>query len=400
MGDLVGIRDKAMKIGSAACELDKAKKYEEALKKYIESIELFQHVIKYESNKYIKDTLRGKAEEYLNRASEIKKYLKNKKEDPLPAGADNNSQTNGKKGSEEKKDENAKLKEALGSAVITEKPNIKWDDVAGLEKAKSTLQEAVILPTKFPQLFVGKIRPWSGILLYGPPGTGKSYLAKACATEAQGTFFSVSSSDLVSKWLGESERLVRSLFEMARANRPSIIFIDEIDSLCSSRSEGENDTTRRIKTEFLVQMQGVGKGSEGLLVLGATNVPWELDPAVRRRFEKRIYISLPDKNARKLMFKLNLGTTPNSLAEEDYERLGEMTENYSGSDISTVVKDALMEPIRKCQSAVKFSITADGFFVPTSVDDPTGQPYTLHSLPDPSKLRAPIICFVRSLVES
>lgn len=287
----------------------------------------------------------------------------------------------------------------MGSAVITEKPNVKWDDVAGLEKAKGTLQEAVILPTKFPQLFVGKIRPWSGILLYGPPGTGKSYLAKACATEAQGTFFSVSSSDLVSKWLGESERLVRSLFEMARANRPSIIFIDEIDSLCSSRSEGENDTTRRIKTEFLVQMQGVGKGSEGLLVLGATNVPWELDPAVRRRFEKRIYISLPEKDARKKMFKLNLGNTPNSLTEENYEVLGEMTEHYSGSDISTVVKDALMEPIRKCQSAVKFSITPDGYFVPTTPDDPSGQPYTLQNLPDPSKLRAPIICFVSFNIE-
>ena len=291
------------------------------------------------------------------------------------------------------------MKETLGSAIVTEKPNIKWDDVAGLEKAKSTLQEAVILPTKFPQLFVGNIKPWAGILLYGPPGTGKSYLAKACATEAQGTFFSVSSSDLVSKWLGESERLVRSLFEMARANRPSIIFIDEIDSLCSNRSEGENDTTRRIKTEFLVQMQGVGKGSEGLLILGATNVPWELDPAVRRRFEKRVYISLPEKEARKKMFKLNLGNTPNSLTEEDYEELGNMTENYSGSDISTVVKDALMEPIRKCQTAIKFSMTPDGFYVPTTQDDPAGHFYTLYTLPDPSRLRPPLICFVISLVE-
>jgi vacuolar protein-sorting-associated protein 4 len=287
----------------------------------------------------------------------------------------------------------------LGSAVVTEKPNIKWDDVAGLEKAKATLQEAVILPTKFPQLFVGKIRPWSGILLYGPPGTGKSFLAKACATEAQGTFFSVSSSDLVSKWMGESERLVRSLFEMARASLPAIIFIDEIDSLCSNRSEGENDSTRRIKTEFLVQMQGVGKGSEGLLVLGATNVPWELDPAVRRRFEKRVYIALPDKNARKKMFKLNLGSTPHSLQEEDFEKLGERTDNYSGSDIAVVVKDALMEPIRKCQSAVRFIIDRDGYYIPTTPNDVNGKPFTLHTLPDPSKLRAPIISFVSSKSE-
>lgn len=220
-------------------------------------------------------------------------------------------------------------------------------------------------------------------------------MAKACATEAQGTFFSVSSSDLVSKWMGESERLVRSLFEMARASRPAIIFIDEIDSLCSNRSEGENDSTRRIKTEFLVQMQGVGKGSDGLLVLGATNVPWELDPAVRRRFEKRVYISLPDKNARAKMFKLNLGDTPNSLTDQDFDQLAELTDNYSGSDVSTVVKDALMEPIRKCQTARKFVIDPQGFYIPTYPSDPNGKDYTLQTLPDPSKLKAPVICLVR-----
>lgn len=135
-------------------------------------------------------------------------------------------------------------------------------------------------------------------MLYGPPGTGKSYLAKACATEADATFFSISSSDLVSKWLGESERLVKQLFKLARENKPAIIFIDEVDSLCGSRSEGENETSRRIKTEFLVQMQGVGNDNNGILVLGATNTPWELDPAIRRRFEKRIYIPLPDVHAR------------------------------------------------------------------------------------------------------
>ena len=127
------------------------------------------------------------------------------------------------------------------------------------------------------------------------------------ATEADSTFFAVSSSDLVSKWQGESERLVRQMFEMAREAKPAIIFVDEIDSLCTARSEGESESSRRIKTEFLVQMDGVGNTHGGILVLGATNIPWELDPAMRRRFEKRIYIALPDPRARAIMFKLNLG---------------------------------------------------------------------------------------------
>ena len=125
---------------------------------------------------------------------------------------------------------------------------------------------------KFPHLFTGKRTPWRGILLYGPPGTGKSYLAKAVATEAESTFFSVSSSDLVSKWLGESEKLVRQLFEMARENKPAIVFVDEVDSLCSTRSDNESESARRIKTA-LVQMNGVGVDNEGVLVLGATNIP-------------------------------------------------------------------------------------------------------------------------------
>ncbi|XP_015284139.1 PREDICTED: vacuolar protein sorting-associated protein 4A, partial [Gekko japonicus] len=152
--------------------------------------------------------------------------------------------------------EKKKLQEQLMGAVVMEKPNVRWGDVAGLEGAKEALKEAVILPIKFPHLFTGKRTPWRGILLFGPPGTGKSYLAKAVATEAgNSTFFSISSSDLVSKWLGESEKLVKNLFELARQHKPSIIFIDEVDSLCGSRNENESEAARRIKTEFLVQMQ-------------------------------------------------------------------------------------------------------------------------------------------------
>ncbi|CAI5970497.1 unnamed protein product, partial [Closterium sp. NIES-65] len=207
-----------------------------------------------------------------------------------------------------------------------------------------------------------KRRPWRAFLLYGPPGTGKSYLAKAVATEADSTFFSISSSDLVSKWMGESEKLVANLFQMARESAPSIIFIDEIDSLCGQRGEGnESEASRRIKTEFLVQMQGVGTEDNKVLVLAATNTPYSLDQAVRRRFDKRIYIPLPDVKARQHMFKVHLGDTPYSLSEKDFEELAQKTDGFSGSDISVCVKDVLFEPVRKTQDAMHFKkVPKDG----------------------------------------
>ena len=249
----------------------------------------------------------------------------------------------------------AKMQGALGGAIVTEKPNVSWDDVAGLDAAKDALKEAVILPVKFPQFFTGKRKAWSGFLLYGPPGTGKSYLAKAVATEADSTFFSISSSDLVSKWMGESEKLVNQLFAMAREQSPSIIFIDEIDALCGARGEGgESEASRRIKTEILVQMQGVGTAGGRVLVLAATNTPYQLDQAVRRRFDKRIYIPLPEAPARAHMFKVHLGETPHDLTEADFQSLGAQTEGFSGSDIDHVVKDVLYEPVRKVQEATHF----------------------------------------------
>merc|ERR1712029_1180351 len=241
---------------------------------------------------------------------------------------------NGKEG-----DESEAMLAKLQGTIVMETPNVKWSDVAGLDLAKESLKEAVILPIKFPHLFTGQRKPWRGFLLFGPPGTGKSFLAKAVATEANNSkFFSVSSSDLVSKWLGESEKLVKTLFTLAREHKPSIIFIDEVDSLCSSRSDNESESARRIRTEFLVQMQGVGNDNDGILVLGATNIPWVLDAAIRRRFEKRIFIPLPEPHARTEMFKLNMGQTPNQITEEEYRYLGQNTEGYSGADISLVVR--------------------------------------------------------------
>lgn len=141
---------------------------------------------------------------------------------------------------------------------------------------------------------------------------------------------------------------------MARENKPSIIFIDEIDALCGPRGEGESEASRRIKTELLVQMDGVGKDSRGVLILGATNIPWQLDAAIRRRFQRRVHISLPDTAARMKMFELAVGNTPCELKQSDFKQLANMSEGYSGSDISIAVQDALMQPVRKIQTATHY----------------------------------------------
>jgi vacuolar protein-sorting-associated protein 4 len=141
---------------------------------------------------------------------------------------------------------------------------------------------------------------------------------------------------------------------MARENKPAIIFIDEVDALCGPRGEGESEASRRIKTELLVQMDGVGKDSKGVLILGATNIPWQLDAAIRRRFQRRVHISLPDVNARMKMFMLAVGSTPCHMTQTDYRQLADLSEGYSGSDISICVQDALMQPIRKIQGATHY----------------------------------------------
>jgi len=213
--------------------------------------------------------------------------------------------------------------------------------------------------------------PWRGILLYGPPGTGKSYLAKAVATEAdQSTFLSISASDLVSKWQGESERLVKALFNMARDRKPSIIFIDEVDSVAGQRGDNENESTRRIKTEFLVQMQGVGNSNDGVLVIGATNIPWLLDAAMMRRFERKIEIGLPEAPAREAMFKLHLGDTPHNLTAEDIRDFAGRTDRYSGADVGILVRDALMHPVRLIQRSEYFKQNPNGKWSPCSPGDP------------------------------
>uniref|UniRef100_A0A4X1TB88 Fidgetin-like protein 1 n=1 Tax=Sus scrofa TaxID=9823 RepID=A0A4X1TB88_PIG len=207
---------------------------------------------------------------------------------------------------------------------------VKFDDIAGQELAKQALQEIVILPSLRPELFTGLRAPARGLLLFGPPGNGKTMLAKAVAAESNATFFNISAASLTSKYVGEGEKLVRALFAVARELQPSIIFIDEVDSLLRERREGEHDASRRLKTEFLIEFDGVqSAGDDRVLVMGATNRPQELDEATRL-----------------LLLKNLLCKQGSPLTQKELAQLARLTDGYSGSDLTALAKDAALGPIR------------------------------------------------------
>ncbi|KAJ8761986.1 hypothetical protein K2173_006588 [Erythroxylum novogranatense] len=246
------------------------------------------------------------------------------------------------------------LAEGLCRDIIRGSPDVKWESIKGLENAKRLLKEAVVMPIKYPKYFTGLLSPWKGILLFGPPGTGKTMLAKAVATECKTTFFNISASSVVSKWRGDSEKLVRVLFELARHHAPSTIFLDEIDAIISQRGEArsEHEASRRLKTELLIQMDGLMRTDELVFVLAATNLPWELDAAMLRRLEKRILVPLPEPEARRSMFE-ELLPSPTGEEELPYDVLVDRTEGYSGSDIRLLCKEAAMQPLRRIMTLLE-----------------------------------------------
>lgn len=218
---------------------------------------------------------------------------------------------------------------------------VQFTDVAGNETAKQALKEMVILPAVRPELFTGLRTPSRGLLLFGPPGNGKTLLARAVATECQATFFSISAASLTSKYVGDGEKMVRALFAVARELQPAIIFIDEIDSLLSERSQSEHEASRRLKTEFLIQFDGLPTGNsenERIVVMAATNRPQELDEAALRRFPKRVYVTLPDFDTRISLLSSLLQKQSSPLNGDELKNLARMTEGYSGSDLTALAR--------------------------------------------------------------
>ena len=270
----------------------------------------------------------------------------------LKNNINNNNQQNNIN-NQNKKDESKKiitndLRDKVLSEIVESKPDVKFSDVVGLKEAKQILREIIIVPNLRPDLFKGLRAPPRGLLLFGPPGTGKTMIAKAVATECKCTFFNISASSLTSKYLGESEKLVRTLFDLAHEMQPSVVFIDEIESILSKRKEDENDAMKRLKTEFLIQFDGVGSGEDlRVLIIGATNRPFDLDPAIIRRLPKRVYVGPFNAEERKGFIKTIITQNKCNINDDEFLKIAEMCNNYSNSDLKELCREAAYEPLRE-----------------------------------------------------
>lgn len=235
--------------------------------------------------------------------------------------------------------------EAIDNRFL-QKPNINFDDVGGMEAVKKQIELKIIKPLLHPELYkaYGK-KIGGGILLYGPPGCGKTFFAKATAGQVNAKFISVSLNDILDMWIGNSEKNLHEIFELARHNTPCVLFIDEIDALGASRSDMKQSSGRHLINQFLQELDGIDSTNEGVLIIGATNTPWNLDPAFRRpgRFDRIVFIPPPDTITRESILRLKLNNRPTGTI--DLQTIAKKTENYSGADIDAIIDIAIEQKL-------------------------------------------------------
>lgn len=245
---------------------------------------------------------------------------------------------------------------------IQVRPDVTWKDIIGLELVKKMLHTTVVLPREMPQIFYGNRRPARSLLLYGPSGVGKTHIVKALANECGMTFFTFSAADIMNKWVGESEKRVKAMFQAAREARPSILFIDEIDALCLDRDQstggGSGASSTKVVTEFLVQMDGLSHDMEGILFVGTTNRPQSLDLGILSRMERKIYIPLPNERDRCEMLHYHLAKNDQDVGDplnpQALNELARSLELYSARDIATLVRVAQEKTAQQIVEATHF----------------------------------------------
>lgn len=321
----------AKNAATQAIQYDNKGEYQLAVQHYTRAVDLLLALIKYSDNSQIASYYKQTAKQYIDRANQLKqsKPARRRRDSPQPLRLE--------------------AADDFTDDLLLNISSVKWEDIAGLRDAKNAIYQALIIPMKRKELFVGRAT-WRALLLHGPPGCGKTMLAMAAAGECDMPVYGLSAADIMDKYVGESEKRIRTLFEAARRNQPSIVFIDEFDALAPGESAQNVAVQDRIMAEVAAQLDGVRKDTETrILFWGATNSPWKLAPRTIRRFDKRIHVPLPDLEARYAIFKLNVLGEPKIDTTEDVDlrELAALTEGYSGDDIKKMCMDAWYIPIQE-----------------------------------------------------
>ncbi len=305
-----------------AKELEKKGKHRDAGEHYLRASAIYRRIAY--------DSPVGKAEEMFDMASQYEGFSK-----VLVNKARIRSM---KDAPDEEKDK------LIDSLIVSQKPDTDWNHIGGLEELKQEIKEAIVLPfVRGKPMYVKAPRT---ILLYGPPGTGKTLLAKASCNTLNATFFEARISSLLSKYFGESNKLINALFAKAKKMQPSLIFMDELDSIAVSRDSNVDESTRRVLGQLLTEIEGFNTNQQDtILIMGATNKPWDLDDAIVSRFQKKIYVPLPDLVARKIILQIHLEGA--DISRIDLSRLAERTEGFSGRDISNLCQEAIIKMVRE-----------------------------------------------------
>jgi len=383
-------RIKAIELINEAVKEDKNKNFEEAYNYYNMALNYFRSALNYE-NESTKVVILQYINQYISRAEEIKNIIENSysssssTKNNKKEGRDKITENTNNDNNNDSDIENNNFRSLISKRKIEENlnnnNNIKWDDIIGMNKIKEILYDTIILYQEIKHFYVDDCKPIKGILLYGPPGNGKTFIIQGLSSICKGySFYNITSADLISKWVGDSAKHIRALFEEIKSNKPSVLFIDEIDSICTERSNGNNggssshNESSNALTEFITQMEGFNNDMDDVLIIGATNLPNKLDKAVRSRFQKRIYIPLPDKITRKSIFKNKLKNVFNILTEDDYDQLSILTENYSNRDIYHLIGDTLKENIKFIKYSTHFKPINNnkGEIIPCSPSDKNG----------------------------
>lgn len=325
MGSAEGFAAEGKAFATAARKREEEGKKDEARKLYLKASKSFLEAAKVSLDEQSKTLRREMSQTFYGKAVSLK---------PAPR------RVSGGAGA-------AEGEPTLEAAVPIEKPNISFSDVGGLAGVKEEIRKAIVYPFEHPEIYEHyKKKIGEGIIMYGPPGCGKTFIAKASAGECGASFLTLKVGEILSKWLGESEKNIKLAFEAARQYQPSILFFDEIDAIGGKRDEGRDQNVKRVVNALLVELDGVTTSSDKRLTLAATNEPWAVDPALRRpgRFSKLLFLPPPDFESRMQIFQIHMKERP--MAEDiDIRKLSEMTDGYSSADIAQICEESADMPL-------------------------------------------------------